>query len=313
MNIAILYKTNEYIEHNKVNIREQIDDILDDPANFELREYTNEQSLHEIISNIFKIDNIGITVCNIWETKDTVYAGYFVDYTEEKYLNNNDNINFHYLGSQITLQNVTSHLIIVKMKLSYSISNNNVKTNTTYDSITRTELLDIIEKKFVKDGVVIDIDGKMSTYKYIDNPLEHLILTDDKYHQHYVYHEYEIFTHILIVVVDVREHRGTLNEIGSLLCGSPVNGKIFVGIYRKPDFNENPPYSELSIDRLINILNIRKKGTSLTTGFANSDKEYINFDKLLDIKLREYSNLKDKNISDIHGELLNIAKKKPDS
>ena len=311
MKLAILYNTDDYVDHNKINIREQIDDILFDRENFELKDYTDEKSLHLLLQDVLKLDGIGLTACNIWETKNVMYVGYFIDYTEAKH-NNNDtnNIKYNKFGSQITKQNVTSHLVIIKLKLSYYIANNNVKTNTTYDTIVQQDLLNILENVFVKKGVIIDVDEKMSYYKYIDNPLEHLILTDKNYAKNYVYHEYEIFTHIMVVIVDVREINGTINKLGSLLCGKPVKGKIFVGICHKPEFNENPPYDHLSIERLQNIINIRQKNSSLTTEFANSDREYINFDKLLELKVKEYTNLQNKDISDITGELLNSATKK---
>lgn len=310
MKLAILYKTDDYIDHNKINIREQIEELFDDPANFELRDYTDEKSMHEILKDVLKLDGIGLTVCNIWESYDVIYAGYFIDSTEEKYIKNNNNITYNHFGSQITLQNVTSHLIIVKLQLTYSITNNNVKTNTVNDTLTQYELVNVIENIFVKNGVIIDTDDKMSSYKYITSPLEHLMLTDDKYDMHYVYHEYEIFTHIMIVIVDVREIHGIINKIGTLLCGKPVKGKIFIGLYRKPDFNENPPYIDLSIDKLQNILSIRQKDCNLTTNFENSDREYINFDNLLKLKKNEYKELKTKDISMITGELLNSAVKK---
>ena len=311
MKLAILYNTDGYIDHNKVNIREQIDDILFDHENFELKDYTDEKSLHLLLQDVLKLNGICLTACNIWETLNVMYVGYFIDYTEAKHNNiNTDNIKYNKFGSQITKQNVTSHLVIIKLKLSYYIANNNVKTNTTYDTIVQHDLLNILENVFVKKGVIIDVDEKMSYYKYIDNPLEHLILTDKNYDKNYVYHEYEIFTHIMVVIVDVREINGTINKLGSLLCGKPVKGKIFVGICHKPEFNENPPYDHLSIERLHNIINIRKKNSSLTTEFANSDREYINFDKLLELKVKEYTNLQNKDISDITGELLNSATKK---
>lgn len=310
MKLAILYKTDEYIDHNKVNIREQIEDLFEDTSNFELREYTDEKSMHEILKDVLKLDGIGLTMCNIWETHDTIYACYFIDSTEEKYINNTNNITFNHFGSQIALQNVTSHLIIVKLQVTYSIIDKNVKTNTVHDTITQYELVNVIENIFVKNGVIIDIDGNMSSYKYIVNPLEHLMLTDNKYNEHYIYHEYEIFTHIMVVIVDVRETNGTINKLGTLLCGKPVNGTIFIGLYRKPEFNENPPYIDLSIDRLKNILSIRQKDCTLTTNFVNSDREYINFDNLLKIKKNEYKTLKTINISNITGELLNSSIKK---
>lgn len=313
--VGILYKTDEHVDYNRTNIREQIEDILDDPNNLQFKEYQSEEEMFKIIHDSLGSPDVGVTACNIYETKDVLYAGYFIDYTEfinhdrteEEQKEHAKNVQLHIFGSQLTSHHVTSNLVIVKKKLEYVVDGNNVKTKTVPDTVTRYELTDILEKIYVKDGVVVDTDGQLSQYQYIVNPLEHLMMTDNDYEEHYVYHEYEVYNHVMMVIVDVRENNGTLNKTATLLCNKPVMGKVFVALYRKPEFNENPPYASLSIDRFNSILNIRKRSAELTTGMDNSSKEYVNFEKILQLENEKHSNIKVLQTDQIKGECLNCS------
>ena len=224
MEIAILYKTDEYVDYDRTNIKEQIEDILDDPDIFQLKQCDNEEDMYQIIYDTLGRPDIGVTAHNIWENKDTLYAGYFIDisehedHTQEVVSNNEDGNNedgnnedgnnedgnddvekeeenkevkkkkleLNNFGSQITSNHVTNNLIIVKRKLTYHIENNNVKTETTLDTISRYDLVNVLEKIYVKEGIVLNVDGDIKTYNYIVNPLEHLILSDSDYEKNYV-------------------------------------------------------------------------------------------------------------------------------
>jgi hypothetical protein len=129
-------------------------------------------------------------------------------------------------------------------------------------------------------------------------------MTDKEYEKHYVYHEYEIYTHVMIIIVDVRT-TNTLNKIATYLAGRPVHGTVFIAMYRKPEYDEHPPYVSITQDILKQILSIRKKCTSLTTGVQRSDKEYINFEKLLELEINKHKELEDVDISKITGDSLN--------
>lgn len=315
MHLAILHKTNNYVDHNQINIRQQIENILDDPNILQFKKFDDQESMYTLIyhalknniqenSNDLNEKKLCITACNIWENRDTLYAGYFIDPVELD-VNPDDKIDLNLFGSQISSQRVTGTLVIVKSTLTYDIIDNNLKTNSSPSNLTHYELLNIIENIYVKTGIILDTDGTIKTYNYIVNPMEHLILTDADYANHYVYHEYEVYTHIIIVIVDVRKKNDKLNDNATMLCGYPVKGTVFVGLYRKPDYNENPPYVDLSVDRFNNILCIRQKSTSLTTNMEKSDKDYVNFDKLLELEKDKHDNKPNKTPSDITGKLLN--------
>ena len=318
MKAAILYKTDEQLDCNRINIREQIEDILDDPSNFQLKDFSDETSMFELIHTMLGKPLVGVTACNIWENKNSLFAGYFIDITElinkdilalNKDQNDSEDVvkqkidkihkdtKLNLFGSQITSHHVTGNLIIIKKDLSYTINNNNIKSDTIPCSLSKIELIDMIETIFVKKGIVCNVDGSMDYYQYIMNPLEHLMLSDPDYAEHYVYHEYELYTHVLLIIVDTREINTKINNIGSFLAGHPVNGTIFIAMYKKPEFNENPPYISLTIEILNNILSIRRRSTALTTGMSRSEREYINFEKLLELE----------NIKHIDKPLLDIS------
>lgn len=315
MKAIIIRKTDETIDCDRTNIREQIENLFDDPDILQIKEFKNEESMlqiiHDTLIGVGK-PSIGLTVCNIWENKDTIYAGYFIDLTEmvdhSKEIDQEtiNKIKFNNLGAQITYQHVTSDLIIIKKKLNYTLNGTNISTKTTPDSVEVYDLINTLENVFVKEGVVIDINGNMQTYTYIMNPIEHLMLTDAKYETNYVCHEYEVYTHVMIIVADLREINGKLNKTATLLAGKPVNGTVFVALYKKPEFNEQPPYVGLTINRLNNILKIREKSASFTTGMERSDREYVNFEKIIEIEIDKYSKHPSIEPESIVGELLNI-------
>lgn len=350
MEAAIFYKTEEFIDCDKTNIKEQIEDIIDDPNNMKFVEFSDTNEMFSIIHSNLGSTN-GVTACNIWEDIDTIYAGYFVDIAEtldysklkdipsdDENKNVEQNVvhqkveqnveqkidhqkveqiekilkescktkKLNIFGSQITSQNVVGNLIVIKKKLSYTVTDNNVKTTMVPGSFSHHELVNMLESIFVKDGVVINPDGQMSLFKYIMNPMEHLIMTDNEYEKNYIYHEYEVYTHVMIIIADVREINAPPNKTASFLAGKPVNGTVYVALYKKPDYNENPPYVRLNIDRLNKILNLRRKSPSITTGMSASDKEYINFEKILNLETEKHSDKPSMSFEEITGESLNI-------
>lgn len=324
MKAFILQLTDERIDCDKTNIREQIKDILDDPNTAQFKEFTDNDSMYNLIYTSLGNYNVGVTACNIWECKDFLYSGYFIDIVDiidNSSMKDNDDedtilknikeaqkkIKINMFGSQITSQHVVSNLVIIKQQLSYTIVDNNIKTDTTPMNINSlNELVYVIESLFVKDGIVVKTDGSMQSYNYIMNPLEHMMLTDTNYASNYVYHEYEVYTHIMMIITDTREINGVLNEIATLLAGKPVNGDVFVALYRKPEYNENPPYVSVTENLIKSILNIRQKSVSLTTGMNRAEREYINFEKILELEQRKHEQLPSHLATEIQGELLNI-------
>lgn len=310
--LGIIFMTDEYVDHNKhqnkQNIRNRIQDILEDSDNFQLKSFDGmTDDLCATIKKHISIqsdnlvsNNMCISVCNIYETMDIIYTGYYVSYSQ--YIDHNMSIEeqkeharkikFNSFGSQIASDDVASNMIILKQNLVYDIIDNNIKTATTNDTITNREILDVFESVFVKTGITIDTDGTIEQYSYVGNPIEYLMFSDPDFDKHYVYHEYEVYTHVMIVFVNSDHIEANINEKASLLCGCDniVKGKAYVALYRKPVYGENPPYVDLNLDRFNKIFGIRTISPELTTGMAtNPEKEYVNLDKLLQLEHTKHS------------------------
>jgi hypothetical protein len=323
MKAIVLYKTDIQIDCDKTNIREQIDDIFDDASNYDIKEFSNNDEMFQLIFDGLGKPKVGVTACNVLETRDTVIAGYFIDIAEtlnygtpedseeiilSKMKETYDNEHLNMFGSQITAQHVTGNLVIVKNRLVYEVKDNNVKTSMEPLTITVDELKDAIESKFLKSGLVVDTNGETSVYKYIMNPMEHLILSDKDYKDHYIYHEYEVYTHVMMIITDVREankSNDNINETASFLAGGLAKGRVFIAMYKKPDYSETPAYANLNIERLKKILEIRKVSTDLTTGMSCSDKEYINFDKILELEWAKHKDKPTVTLDSLKGECIN--------
>ncbi len=325
MNAAILFMTDEHIDCDKTNVREQIEDILDDPSNFKMAEYTDNESMFMTIHNALSITSLdkktlGVTVCNVWENISSLFEGYFIDIAEIENLAKSENcdgsvdcdstkIKLNQFSSQITSQHVTGALVIVKKTLEYTINDSNIKTTPLPCTFSYNELLDVLEGIFIKNGIVIDVEGNTKSYKYIMNPIEHLILSDSNYSEKYIYHEYEVYTHVMVIFAEIGAINQKINVKASLLAGKPVHGTVHVVLYKKPEYNENPPYVSLSSQTLDIIYEIRRKSSSLTTGMEKSQNEYVNFEKLLDLENKKHANKSSLKIAEITGESLNIGNK----
>ena len=313
----ILFNTDDILNADNINIRDQINDIFDDPNNLgEISFSTNEEMLTNVSKSLN--DAKGVTVCNLWESRDILYTGYYVDAVDKMNVSEDDEkkteeirkkIKVNIFSSQISSQNVASAMVVVKNSLTYEIKDNNVKTISTLASIESVnELTDVLTSIIVKDGVNLKQDGSMHIYRYISNPLEHLMLTVPNCSDIYRYHEYEIYTHVLIIVVDttVEITKENLNKKATHIAGKPTYGDVFIGMYKKPDYNFAPPYAGLSISILDKILNIRSRSTEFTTNKSKSDHEYINFEKLLDLENKKYKDHAILDADKIEGEILNL-------
>lgn len=300
MNFYILNHTETSIDCEKLNILEQLEDIVDD--NVYNSSFTNNEptSVYSIINDILG-NKSQVTIYNMWENIDYMYNCYYIDIHDS--LNKQINL----FAAQLTGQPVVGKMVIVKNTLQYTINKNNIKTEATISDISSVkEIIHLFEKVLYKDGIVIKANGEIQPYKYILNPIEHIIVADGQYSKHYVYHEYEIYTHILVIFADTREINGMLNKKGTLLAGVPVNGDIHIAMYKKPYYNEQPLYASICTKKLDLILDIRSKSQNYTTNFSVSEKNYVNFEHLLYVEHNKYKNIVQMDVSTIKGELLNV-------
>jgi hypothetical protein len=329
MQIAILRIAEDFIDCDKTNILEQIQDIFCDPTIFELKDIEDEKSKNDIImdtllnsvpktlletkSDETKSDkpkyNVVATAINIYETDNCIYIGYFIsleDLLKKQNVTKEDyNSDINIFASQLTSENVSSDMLIIKYNLSYNITGKNISSSMELTNITENTLANDLVTIFRHRALVVASDGSTGEYFYIRNPLENVIMTDGNYEDYYRYHEYEVFNHQIAVFVDIRENQdnSTLNKLASYISGSKVYGKVLIALAKKPMFNEAPSYVDLTDARFNLIHNLRGRSTKITEKFESTDMNYINFDKLLQVSKKKIEDLPIKSVESFENTL----------
>lgn len=326
MKAAIIRITESLVNCDRPDIQDQIQDIVDDLDIVEWDNFEDTQSLNLLVLQTLmnsipkealertELDkeneadteqaqerlryNVGATAANIYECRDYLYVAYFVSLEdlvgkdvidEETYRGNRINR----FGSQITSANVASDMVLVRQDLSYEVQDLNIATSMAPGSMVEYSMVRDLATIFYHRGLVVESDGKCAEYHYIQNPLENVIMVEADYEAHYRSHEYEAFNHQLTVFVDTRFNHSNseINNKASLLAGSKVYGRVLVSLSRRPDFNENPAYADLTDARFDNLLFLRSRNPESTAAVAKSEKVYMNFDKILELAKSRYSGL----------------------
>ncbi len=244
-----------------------------------------KEVIHIDLCTYLHIDqaNPEITAMNMWEDKYTIFVAYFVE-KNVKELNE--------LMSQMLSVPVASDVIICKMKLSYKIDGNNIACDMTPETLSIYEVNETVHNLFIKNGLIVEANGNIRSYRYITEPFEELMLNEPDYDKHYRYHEYEMFTNVIRVIVDTRsnEQTSSYNETISWLCGKRVYGTVYVGMYKKPEYNENPPFISLNSEIFDKIIKLKKISRDAGNDFTKPVNQYANFLFLVDIELDKCKN-----------------------
>lgn len=325
MKVAIIKITDMSIDCDRVDISEQLEEILEDPDVCVFANVSDADSLNELLMNTLmnsiprdKItydkktdtDNKYSVTCStssFYESKDYIYTLNYVSLedimktdsiTKDEF--NKSGLNTNIFASQLASTMVVSDAVIIRWKLSYDINDSNVSTKTTIDDVSEYLLISDITPVFKHRGLIVTADKDMKYFDYIQQPLENIIMVDADYEKHYRYYEYEVFNHILMVSVDIRSdiHNSKYNTIISQLTGSTVYGDVLVSISKRPLFNELPSYIDLSMDLFNNIHFLMSRSHELVKPIATSDTTYFNFFKLLELSKNKYSKLPLNKISD---------------
>jgi len=308
LSIGIIKMNDIKINSSKSNIKEQIEDIIEDDSIFKIHKVKSAQEIQEFAHFTLNPDKkFAVTQHNFYEKKNYFYSAFYVDYEDTPDPQNEENqknAKLNIFGSCIVAGMVVSDLYIVKNKLTYTINDNNkIKADYEYTNFELYELIDVLTNLFYLNGVCINENGEMKQYKYTENPLISL----NNIHE-YIYHEYEIYTKILMVIVNTTEKDNKLNEKATLIAGHPVRGTVYFGLYNKSQSitEKYSPYINLSIEMLNNILSIRSRDINLTINHTQGDNEYINFEKLLELEEARHSTKSINDPAKFIGTLLNI-------
>jgi hypothetical protein len=329
MKVAIIKITDMSIDCDRVDISDQLEEILEDQDIFVFENISDTDSLNELLMSTLmnsvpkdkiishkKTDSdnkysITCSTSSFYESKDFLYTINYVSLedimkaesiTKDEFVKSGLKTNI--FASQLASTIVVSDAVIIRWKLSYDIKDSNVSTKTDIGDVSEYLLMSDLIPVFKHKGLIITADKDMKYFEYIQQPLENIIMTDSDYEKHYRYYEYEVFNHILMVSVDIRPdiHNSKYNSVISQLTGSTVYGDVLVSISKRPVFNELPSYIDLSTDLFNNIYFLMARSHELVKPIATSDTTYFNFFKLLELSKNKYSKLP---LSQISAEILN--------
>ena len=133
-------------------------------------------------------------------------------------------------------------------------------------------------------------------YRYVANALEHIVKEDAEYTSKYRGHQFEFYNNIIDVFVNTscNADNSEKNISASFLCGATVYGRVWVGLSKCPTYNEDPPFIDLTIQRLKAIIEIRSKGISTPKEEGNV---YVNLDKVMSLTVTKY---REKEVLDVN-------------
>lgn len=288
----LLKKCDISIDHNRDNILEQIEDIFEDDDYCDKIQFNDCKEMYERISELLNNEKSKCVLSgiNLSETKDNLYVIHYIDTKqcvgEETVTEAIDHKNINLLASQLADESVYGNAVICRMKIVYGFEGTNVSSHMDSDTIIMRDFIEKIGAKFIKTGMVMNVNGSMESYKYASNPLEPLIARVANYDKFYRYHEYEFFNMVLQIVVDIREEKleTNINHNASFICNQLVYGRSWIGMYRKPYYNEIPPYISIDCEILEKIIRVRNRSPTIGTGVSVSPDHYINFYMILDLE-----------------------------
>jgi len=318
MNIFFLLKQCDIaIDHLRNNVLQQIEDIFEDTDYCEQIQFSDHEDMLKRISEHIN-DNkkeLIISGINLSETKDSLYVLYYIDpplldCDHENLIgtnNKSDRKDINLFASQLAEETVYGNAVICRMKIVYKFNDQNISSTIEPDTVNMQDFVEKIGEKFIKNGIVSNVDGSIDRYKYASNPLEPLMASVADYDKFYRYHEYEFFNMVLQVIVDIREDRceSNINQGSSFICNQIVHGRTWIGMYRKPYFNENPPYISIDHQLLEKIIKIKNYSSTIGTGVSVSPEQYINFYTLVDLECERLPKNSQRNIKTINQSSLN--------
>jgi hypothetical protein len=277
MKLAIINFTEQIVDIDQTNIIEQIEELVDDPDNVQLADFTSKEDIQKIIEN--NIDIKRLTLSNIWEDEKSMLFCYF-----NHSIDNSDNIDpINNWGTQLTSEPTYSKLVIVLMGTKYKGGDASLP-EITEQSLTHYSLKQMFSQIYIKIGQIVHPDGKFEEYKYVVSPFEPMI-GEINSKENYIYREYELYTRVLIVIFDKRST--VINKIASHISTESVNGIAYFSIYEKPKSKNNAPFKSLDEKLLKKIVQLRNLSYSIGTEYSIGD-DYINFDKLIDNEISKY-------------------------
>ena len=310
----LLKKCDIVIDHNRDNVLEQIEELFEDDEYCDQIQFGDCKDMFKRITDLLNDSqtNCVLAGINLSETKDNLYVIHYIDTnqntgneTDEHECIEKKNINL--LASQMAEEPVYGCAVICRMKIVYDLNGNNVATHVEPDTMLMRDFIESVGEKFIKRGVVMNIDGSMDSYKFVSTPMDPIIAQVADYDKFFRYHEYEFINMVLQVIVDTREERSekNINNNASFICNQLVYGRSWISMYRKPYFNEHPPYITIDRNVLERIIRVRNQSPTIGTNVTVSPEHYINFYMMLDLENSRISTSAPRHIKTVIQKSLN--------
>jgi len=237
---AVVKITSMYIDVNRGQdkIKDDIEEIVDDDEYVEFHTMENQDQLLECIAK--HINPPGNTVTG---TK-TYLNGKLFQSVFDALSNTIDqsNTKLNKLGTQFA-DGIPTEREVILIK-------NNIISDTVVEltSINKLEVRNLLEDKFIKQGIVYKADTSHEIYTYSQNHLDNLM---HKFGQDYVlnnFHYDEMEIGDMIFTISSNKNDTDENTLMSKIVGKNVTGNTFCSLYMKGDHTREAVYISLNKD-----------------------------------------------------------------
>lgn len=246
---AVIHITQAYIDVNRgqKQIKEDIEELLEDEDNMTFHTMESDKEFIEKINEHIKPSGGVVSGSQIF-IGDKFYQAVFESVSNVTKISSSK---LNKLGTQFTDGVETDKAVIVfKNRI---LADDHVE----FESINMTDLMEILEDKFIKRGVFLKRDGTRSTYTYSQNHLDNLMY---KYGEQYVldnfqYDELELGD--MVFVVSSNKNATEKNTVMTKIVGKDVNGDVYCSLYRKNDHTGAGSYISFNneiLDKIMFIL-----------------------------------------------------------
>lgn len=238
MNICVL-KNCESLDLS-TNIREQLNELVYDvDSPFVFKKYEKDQIFEKIFENLGSKDSetyidTCVIPCISGNTNFHIYYRQCVIDDDIEYNLSSQIINTH---RDI---NAYTHMDIVICK--YDILND----KPMIEDINKSDILNLLYNLFIKIGLIITSEGKISEYEYMSSPIDDI--SGDEQFRNIRHCPYKFMDMYLILHIKLDEENNGVNEIGSLISDSTVNGDIRLAMMYN---DNNQMYNFASINKNI--------------------------------------------------------------
>ena len=272
---AVVKVTSMYIDVNRgqEKIKDDIEEIIDDEDYIEFHTMENQSQFLECIAKHINPPGNTVTGTKTY-LNGKLYQSVFdalsntIDQSDTK---------LNKLGTQFADGIPTEREVIL-------IKNNIISdTEVELTSISKLEVKNLLEDKFIKSGIVYKANQSSEMYTYSQNHLDNLM---HKYGQDYVlnnfqYDEMEIGD--MIFTISSNKNETNENSLMSKIVGKNVSGDTFCSLYMKGDHTKEAVYISLTkdiFDKIVYLLQCSDFDPTDDNTFENLNNE--NAERIMD-------------------------------